>query len=281
MKIHSFTPNITNYKSKQQIKSFTQNPTDCPVFATQKTQTFTGIPSQANHLLAARTVLPVQLWSKSGEFYGVNIFKTLGKLEMPSFLRYTDYQNGLPGKALMLYDSSAKMIGSADLNFSKWQSCENSPGAYTFIDFLNNHDRQNISGVGSKLIQATIEQSLQTEAKGRVFLDARNITDRTGDSFIFYNKMGFTLVNPQGKGPDLRRYYKQLPSKDIAEIQHLSPDEQMLAIYKKVSERRKCKPEDVCIDFAEKMYLHGDKVENLWLPKIQANPVFNESNKLK
>lgn len=287
MKVTNFSPNFVSYNAKQQSKTLTANPSACQVSATIPSKcaipAFTGLPPQ---LPIKKSILPEALQKVSGEIFGVNIIDKLKKETVKCFLRFTNYGPGLgEGKALMIYSPEGKMIGSVGLDFSEWEKIARLPKNHTRLQYLRSDKKDQYAGVGSTLIQAAIEQSLKTEAKGRIYVHARNINGteagKKNDPFMFYNKMGLSVVDPNGKVPNLNEYLRNLSPSEAAGLAKLSPDQQLVELYKTLAANRRCKTDAIHLDFAEMMFLPDDKVQSFWLPKIQSNPIFSDANRLK
>lgn len=283
MRINNVTPILANYKAKQQVKSFTQSPTSCPALMPAAKRlplpTFTGLPFQT---AVRKTILPEILQRASGEIHEIELLDKLKNEKIRGFLRYSDYPKGLgDGKALMVYNPEGKMIGSVGLDFSEWKKAIPLKENHVRLQFLANNARDTYAGIGSTIVQAAIEQSLKTDAKGRIYVFAKNITDSNSDPFVFYKKMGLSVVDPHGNAPDLNKYLRSLPTTDMVGLTKLPLDEQLLVLYKKLAAHIGRKIDQIHLDFSEFMFLHDSKVKDFWLPKIQANPIFGESSKLK
>lgn len=279
MRVNLYNQNLANYKAKHQIKSFANKSTTQPMpcltpdaaFGKYHLPVFTGLLLMEP---VEKTFLPETLQDADGEIYKIKLFDKIEKEEVPAFLRFTDYNETL--KDLIIHDEEGEMIGRVWIN--KTPSSDN----YLRLHSLESYKHDQYLGIGSTLVQAAIEKSLETDAHGKIFVHAYNMNNKKNDPFVFYNKMGLSVVTPWNGAPYLPDYTKKLTPKEIAEInQFESEDRQILELYKKMAAKQGCKMDEVYLDFTELMYLHDGKVQNFWLPRIQANPIFCDQNRVK
>lgn len=243
------------------------------------------------------------------ETFGINLFDKAAQKEVRGFISYGPSEITAKNPVLKIYNDDNNDIGSVSVDYDEWNSKErlNHLNLFNYksnilekasirLHMLLNND-QNYRGVGSAMIQAAVEKSLQTEANGRVYVLASNPnTPALNDPFVFYNKMGFTLMQPNKTAPNLEEIFNNCSelsygkgSISLNELEKiiqktdktLPIDEQVLNIYKEVAESKHCRLDEVYLDFGAHMYLNDDKVQSLWLPKIKANPIFSESNRVK
>lgn len=298
MRINSFNQNLIpsynrNYNAKPIIKDFADNYTFCHNPNKAPAINFTGLSTDK---IVKKLNLPAFLQELKGEVYKITLFDKTKRENVEAFLQYADSKDAKSSKKIMIYDKKTDIIGSVGLDFSEWKEKNtNLPKNYVRLHMLENNNRKKYSGVGSAIIQAAVEKSLKTDAKGRIYVYSYNLnTDeqcKKNDPFIFYNKMGFSLVKPWSKAKIiLSRYTNNLSTIETTQLEKrvgtknlpkVPPDELILATYETAASCRGCKAEEVYFDFAESMYLHDDKVESLWIPRIKANPIFTKSNKIK
>lgn len=308
MRINIFNANLINYKQNKKPYLGTQNHLDkyTPNVSYDKTPSiaFTGFIFNRS---VEKIKLPKVLKNIKGEIYQIKLFDKTKKQEVNAFIGYErpTYVHGTQPeseKALSLYNEEGNKIGGVNLNFTDWKFFSAStfkhglPVGYTRLHHLKNISKEHYKKIGSILIQASVEKSLQTEAKGRLYLCANNFIDSENDPFIFYNKMRLSIVNPYNEPPKVSPYLHiateklDLPGvRSLIELikgkgknfENLSADEQILTIYETYSHNKPCEIDEINLEFNEFMYLHEDKVKDFWLPKIKENPIFSDNNRLK
>jgi len=286
MRINPFTQNLTNYKMKRQVNHLAGAPAVCPHSSPSfmgSIKAFTSLPIKAS---VKNVSLPSLLQEMDAEIYGIMLFDKIRKQKVNAFLAYTANKSI---KYLNVFDKNGEIIGSTNINFSDWKS-NDLPKNYLRLHDLESIGKEKYKGIGSTIIQAAVEQSLKTDAEGRIYVYAYNVSSRRNDPFVFYNKMGLSLLDPDGHFGNLSEYIRETPPEALLNlkkrlgsenIDSLSPDEYMLNVYKAIAEFTGKRLDDISLDFAEYMYLHDDKVKKLWLPKINANQIFNERHRLK
>lgn len=299
MKIYTYTTNLYNTKisaenSKNNRMTYPeQNPTPF--------QDYSNIPATAfkGHLLVKpqlqKIELPAALKNLEGSIYKVRLFdKTKGN-KVPVFLRYSNFKNAetfqevKDYKQLTIYSKSGEEIGSVNLDFSEWQSTTHLPNNHIRMHDLKNNKKAQYAGIGKTLVQAAVEQSLKKGGKGRIYVHACNIYNKDNDPFIFYNKMGLSVIDPRNNYGEITRYLKMLSEEETANLakklegknlETISPDEHMLAVYEAIAESRGCGLDEIYLNFSENMFLPDKHVKKIWIPKIKANPIFNPKNKI-
>ena len=258
------------------------------------------IPSQAfTGLLLNPSVeklkLPILLKYVAGEIYSIKLFDKTKKIPVDGFLGYRDIRStdGISDsdKLLSIYNAEGNSIGRVGLDLLNMHE-----HTYTRLHYLESTDN-NIAGVGSKLIQAAVEKSLETPNAGKIYVIASNFQNYENDPFIFYNKMGLSII---GNNENVDKNFvvheclknaadKLNLSKDdfVTKIKgpksydEMDADEQLVSFYETVAREMNCKTNAISLNLGDYMYLHDNKVNELWLPKIKSNPIFNESNRLK
>lgn len=294
MKINSFTPNLIKAKAKQQVKSFTDNPANCRAFSQLPNNipsyAFMGLPFQTT---TKRTVLPEILKKLTGEVYEIKLFDKLDKTKqktISALLRFTDLVGYKNYKEIMVHDTAGEILATAHFDTAEWKQV-NLTENYARLCSLRSYKRDKYSGAGTALIQATVEKSLASEAKGRIFLSAGKSVD-LNDPFVFYYNMGFSVKGQIDNPPLLSKYMKELSEKEVEHLtktlqsknknlENMSIDEQIFTLYEAAASYRGRKLDEISLSFYDYMYLHNEKVQNFWLPKINANPIFGENNRLK
>lgn len=243
-----------------------------------------------------------------GEVYHISLFDKIKGQKVKALLGYSNSKFEFFGvdlpreKSLILYSEQGKKLGDVNINFGEWEfnaetDFQNGlPKPFVRLHLLKNDSLEQYKGVGSTLIQASIEKSLRTKAKGKIYVKAYNSENMNNDPFVFYNKMGLSLKNPYGGDPDLSKYidcaskqlnidenqFKALMKNVVnSDIEGLSSDEKVVAIYKTLAHQKQCRVDQVRMGLMDWMYLYEDKINGLWLPKIEANPLFSDSNRLK
>jgi len=312
MRVNSFTPNLIKPKSNCNFKGDLKG----HFSEIAPRLSYTEIPSIAFRSLlkvvpVKETMFPDSLAAIADEMYKVKLFSKIENKLVDTFIHFGEpdplYYGIKPpnDKTLRLYEPSGLQIGEVSINPSDWMTREESefagglPRAYTRLHYLDSSGKQEYAGIGSVLIQASIEKSLQTDAKGRIYVSAKNFhRDAQNDPFSFYNKMGLSIVNPRGESNDLSEYigagaemlnitrsnFRALTLKTMGidySDYYTSPDKKMSAIYETVANHKQCRLDEIYLNFQEWMYLHDDAVQKIWLPKIEANPIFSESNRIK
>jgi len=283
MRINPFNQNLTTYKTKLQAM-----PLAAPCLTEQTTVIRPSIPFTGGplHVQVKNVSLPHLLQKMDAEIYGIMLFDKIKNQKVNAFLAYTANKSI---KYLNVFDKNGEIIGSTNINFSDWKN-NGLPKNYLRLHDLESIGKEKYKGIGSTIIQAAVEQSLKTDAEGRIYVYAYNVGINVNDPFVFYNKMGLSLLDPDGHFGNLSEYTRETPPGALLNlkkrlgsenIDSLSPDEYMLNVYKAIAESTGKRLDDISLDFAEFMYLHDYKVKKLWLPKIQANPVFCESHRLK
>jgi len=283
MRINPFYQNLTTYKTKRQAMPLAASCLTAQTTVIRPSIPFTGGPL---HVHVKNVVLPSLLKKVDGEIYAIKLFDKIKNKKIYAFLTVTaddtiNYIN--------VHGENAEIIGSTQMDFSCWKD-HDLPKNYLRLHHLENFRKKRYAGVGSTIIQAAVEQSLKTEAEGRIYVFAYNVSPRTNDPFVFYNKMGLSVVSPDNKVRDLSHYLERIPTEACSflekrlqgkNIETLSPDEYMLNVYKAVADSTGRKLDEIRLNFTEHMYLHDDKVKDLWLPKIKANPIFSAQNRIK
>lgn len=299
MRINSFNPNLINYKpmgkSIAENKVCNAKPTPYIPYKQIPSVAFMGIPIKN---AIERIKLPWGLERLQGEIYSICIFNKNENKKITAFLNYDCELN-----KLAIFDQSAYKIGNLNLVPDKW--CKKTiynnplPFAYTSAEsiFAKNKSYANI---GTNLMQAAVEKSLEFGAEGRLYVFAWN-KNGDNDPFVFYNKMGLSLINPYNNPPKLSRYIErvkfqnQLSNFNFMKLiknlkgklfDDLAPDEQMFSLYEVMAHQRKItnKPNElneISLNFSEFMYLHNDNVQEIWLPKIKEAPIFSPNNRIK
>ncbi len=302
MQIRSITPKLINYNQIQKSKSVQNNfySVSKPIYYKNTPAAFCGIPK------IKKVNLPNALKNLCGEIYKIKVYDKIKKQEINAFLNYKtsiDAPNELIGSGvskIQIYNEEAEEIGSVNMDFDMWKKSFYeflSHNPYTQLNSLENKKFSVYSRVGGNLIQAAIEKSLQTEAKGRIFLFASNNINTFNDPFIFYHKMGFSLENSFNQNRPAFSLYlenalinysisKKTLLNDIKalneqEFEYLPVNQKMFSIYQAVSYRKGLSLDEIYLKFCDYMYLHNYKVKDFWLAKIKNNPIFCESNRLK
>ena len=243
-----------------------------------------------------------------GEVYKIKLFDKNMKKHVDAFLSYekpisTFGSNPEFEKTLSVYDACAVKLGSVNLNFNDWKTSlesefkEGLPKAYATLHMLESPENERYSGIGQHLVQACVEKSLNNGAQGRICLFADNVFDEKNDPFVFYHKMGLSVLNPKNETPKADKYIKEAAERLGMSVRRLekriskqkdssandnsaNPNNEILKIYETVASRKYCKINEFTLHFAEWMYLHDNAVQKAWLPKIEANPIFSESNRV-
>jgi len=283
MRINPFKQNLTNYKTKRQAMPLAASCLTVQTNVMRPSIPFTGGPL---HVQVKNVVLPSLLQNMDGEFYLVNIFDKIKKQKVNAFLRYATNKSK---KYLDIFDKKGEKIGSTNMEFSDWE-IRKLPKNYLRLHNLESTEKESYAGVGSTIIQAAIEQSLKTDAKGRIYVYAWNALDKKNDPFVFYNKMGLSVTDPHSNFANMAKYHDMLSAGEFEslqkmlnyrEVEDIEANEHMLKMYEAAASARNCRLDEIYLDFVEYMYLHDNKIKDLWLPKIKANPVFCESHRLK
>lgn len=219
------------------------------------------------------------------ELYSINLLDKKANKLFKARLKYISGDNK-DSCNLEILSEANKRLGSVNLDSNDW-AIQNFPKNYLRLHTLLNESRATYGKVGSTLIQAAVEKSLETNANGRLFVNAYNMFDTLNDPFVFYNKMGLSVINPFSKSIDINKY-KQLLKKDDLKLldekfgqSQENIDEYLLEIYKAKAKEYKCNPDGVFLCFGESMYLHDNNVEKLWIPIIKTSPIFSYKNRIK
>ncbi len=255
-----------------------------------------------------KMVLPKTLKNANGEFYKITIFNKIDQKFEDAIIGYQKPVKPfgfIPEgeKALFVYDLNGEKIGGVDINFLDWQTeaatdfTNGLPKPYLRLHYLESENNKKYSGVGSRLIQAAVERSIAVDSNGRIYLYSSNCSNTKNDPFVFYNKMGLSLSDPNGIDPKGMGVYSRKAAYELGmsedkfinqleefkgkPLKEMKIDERVLSIYETVSKIANTKLDKIRLDFGSYMYLHDDNVEKIWIPKIKANPIFAESNKLK
>lgn len=223
------------------------------------------------------------------EIYKINLFDKLNGEFVETLFNCTPAKYIQNGKDLSILDKEGKFLGGVSINLSQEPDTNCYWKDYIRLHNLQSKSKNRYKGIGSTLIQAAVEQSMNTSSKGRIYVFACNTFDLKNDPFIFYNKMGLSVKNLMMEPVDLSPYLDDLTGSEQIQLkkelgsrnpEDLDPDEFLLSIYKAVAAAGKKKLDEVRIKLAEFMWLHDNKVKEIWAPKIKANPIFNEENRL-
>ena len=244
-----------------------------------------------------------------GEIYKINLFDKNTEKRVDAFLNYEVAKDAsghamIEKNKLAVYDNCARKLGSVIINFDDWKTYESTefldglPMPYLRLHMLKSLYREKYGSVGSHIFQACVEKSLKSESNGRIFLHANNFENFKNDPFIFYNKIGLSLVNPKGESPsayncineaakDLQISIKEFKALMVelkgpdSNDYSIHPNAKIFGIYEAVAHHKSRRLDEICLKFEEWMYLHDDAVHKIWVPKIEANPIFTESNRVK
>lgn len=255
------------------------------------------------HSLTKEMRLPNWANNTKNEWYKIKIFNKIEQKPVDALLRYNLDAKPINDAELIIYNKDELIIGDVGLDFKNWI------GNYLSFPYLRLHDlgnggRSTYSRIGDKLIQAAVEISSKSEAKGRVFVCARNDLDNKNDPFVFYHKKGFSVADSIRK-ENLSAYFeralklinsgqtqqsKRLTTagliKKIEELEGvdfgtLNQDKKLFGLYKAIAEFKQCKLDEIRLDFGEYMYLCDDKVKEIWIPRIKENPILTAKNRIK
>lgn len=244
-----------------------------------------------------------------GEIYRIKLFNKAERSEANAFLTFEDIaKDELLGanlqdeKALKIYSEKGEILGFVNINSTDWQTASQTKfDDGLSIPFLRLHDleaqgNKKYAGIGSNLIQAAVEKSIQYGQGGRIYVEATNPDFYVkNDPFIFYNKMGLSLLHPDGQKPDLTPYMRKAVSsydrdmnngllERIERLEYednLSVDEKCRAIYEAIATSTGQDLDKIYLNFYDWMYLYDTKVHNIWEPRIRENPLFSESKRIK
>lgn len=240
----------------------------------------------------AKIALPKALERLDGEMYSITLLDR-AKQKVQAFLNYKNYKEGTYDyKELGIYDEMKTLLGKVYVDFSEWHSQNISlPRNHVRLHDLETHKKDQYTRVGSTIFQAAVEKSLETEAKGRLYLYGYNPYSSNNDPFVFYRKMGMTIKDPREPQPEVSKYLydaeKRCTAEEAAHLRKIfddetvSPDDKILAIYHAISASSGLDLDKIRMGVGEYMFLPDEKVESFWLPKIQAKPIFNPANRLK
>lgn len=300
MKI-SLIHSLDNVVKKQALSEITP-------LATAVKESFSQIPAvayRANYMPVEKQkcLMPRLVGQVEGEIYQTKLYD---KDNEKIINAYISKNASNPNKTYYnMFSDEGKLVGEMQLSHTKWNDpCETAyktglPKPYSLVVTLENKQGK-YAGVGTKLMQAAVEDSLKTESSGRLFLMAVNIQNSINDPFIFYRKMGLSTVGPDKLSADPEKYLKYYfnnPSKTIEEIKEfngvdfsnprLSSDVKIQSLYEFAAAE---KSKDTCsrvgsdkiyFGFNEWMYLHDDMVEKLWLPVLDSRPLLSDANRLR
>lgn len=311
MQISAIAPKVSIYPKKQDgqtsqsPKVGVSNSLPCLSYDKIPSLAFTGhIPN----LKTGASELSTLLKRIPGEVYHIEVLDKAKGQKVKALLGFSTskfelIEPGMPKeKSLMIYSEQGKILGDVNLNFYHWHTEHESPfkgglpKPFVRLHLLKNNAAEQYGGIGGNLIQASVEQSLKTKSKGRIYVNAFNAETIKNDPLVFYNKMGLTLESPYGGDVDIAKYIarasKQLNvdeeqfnalMKNVVrtDIKNLTNDEKAVAVYKTVAHHNQCRPDEVRLGVGDWMYLNDDAVKNVWVPKIKTDPIFSDSNRLK
>lgn len=275
MKINNFSPKLNLYKTRAENKKSYLSQTS---FVNFHSVSFKGS-------LAKASVEKVNFWSilkrNKYERYKIWLFNKIKGEKTEAILHCIDSKTYKDGKNLIISDNENNMLGSVILNLSRKGEREKLPKGYARLHLLTNGKREQYSGVGTTLIQASVEKSLSTDSDGKFGVYACSLDDET-EPFIFYKKMGLSLLRPGLAKIDLSNYLAKLSEQQRIQlktnlasrkINDLPPDELMSEIYRAVQD---CNTANT----TPYMWLNEVKVDDIWRPRIKLNPIFCKANKL-
>lgn len=296
MQVDRFTPSLVNYnKNKLQCAALSNSVNrDYKYFSGQKTA-FCGLD-----LLTSKAEIPRMLKNYAGEIFGTKI-KIKGTEELvDAFIAYVPINREIfNSQTIHIFDREGLALGNIKMTYPpKSIDLTATSADYMKLFMIKSFNNKRYSGPGSRLIQSTVEKSMEVPStKGRLCLLASNPDiNAKNDPFVFYHSNGFSIVRPDGTAPDLTGYINSaseqlglFSTQFIAKIEKLkeqkfeslSPDKKMLAIYETLASEKKCNLNEVALGFSENMYLHDDAVQKIWLPKIEERAIFSLKNKIK
>ena len=305
MRINRFNPSVIQTKcQKNKTSQVSVSPAISPYLS------MGDIPSVAfrgylPNVSVERVVSPKILNQAREGQYSVKLFNKVKNSFVDAFITHGEPDEVSYGlnfskvKTLNLYEDGGLKLGEVSISpvceKDGSENSENLLGNYVRLPILESRFSDQYAGVGSTLFGAAVEDILQTDAKGKVYVLAANFKNEDNDPFVFYNKMGLSVVNPLGGFSELSEYigaaaellgvsrkvFRGLTQKifgvDCSDY-YISPDQKLLAIYETVAHHKSCRLDEIYLNFQENMYLHDDAVQKIWLPKIKTNPVFAQSN---
>lgn len=303
MRINRLQSPLITYTARPQIKGLADNSSvhNAALKPASISPAFYGLPFRR---ISNEIGLPLLITKTNGEVYAIKIFDKMQNKRVKVFLKYSDFvMTGINGpvdkpvdgiafydgyKDLSIYSQEGEKIGGTYLNFSHWRD-HGLHHNHVRLHDLANDGKERYAGVGSALIQAAVEQSLKTNAKGKIYVCACNVINRKNDPFIFYQKMGLSVIDPRSNSADISKYIDALSESEFIALQKrlegknpkkLSPDDYMKEVYESLAEIRGVKPDEVHLHFQEYMYLPDSKVKEFWLPKIEKNPILCDTNRI-
>jgi len=265
---------------------------------------FCGIPIKNS---IGKVKLPEVFDDFEGELYKIKLFDKIKKKSTDAFISFHKNWSDSGEDYLCVFDKSGEPIGDLSLNYTDWKtrkvgSFENGlPRPYLSLSWIQSFENENFRGIGTTLMQAAVEKSLKTDAEGKIYSYAWNFKGQN-DSFCFYNKMAMTTVEPGAvntKIANMDTYLRRasvglgMPANTLEPIKKsiekfkgksfdsMLEDEKILSIYETYAHNKPCNTADIHLDFGEFMYLHDEELQKKWLPKIEINPIFSKSNRVK
>ena len=307
MRINSLNPNSTKYQTNKNVKNIanTSSPSIAPRLSLNEIPTvaFCGIPIKNS---ISKVELPEVFEGFEGELYKIKLFDKIKKKSADAFISFHKNWSDSGEDYLCVFDKAGEPIGDLSLNYTDWKTrkvgsfVNGLPRPYVSLSWIQSFENENYRGIGTTLMQAAVEKSLKTDAKGKIYAYAWNFKGQN-DSFCFYNKMAMTTVEPGAENTkiaDMDTYLRRasvglgMPANTLEPIKNsiekfkgkpfdsMSEDEKILSIYETYAHNKPCHTADIHLNFAEFMYLHDDELQKVWLPKIEASPIFTQKNRV-
>ncbi len=152
---------------------------------------------------------------------------------------------------LAILNKEGKLVSSIEsLDYEEYKKYSDKP--YLMLKYLHSPLNQTYKGAGTKLIQAAVEESLNTNLNGSLKLIAGNYIDKSDTPIPFYLKKGFSFKNSETTMEKLKQDYRNF-------------------------ECSMSFPEYLNDIACEEMILTKEDVNEIWKPIIAKNPIFDET----